>query len=202
MKFDGRDFPVWKAQVGALIISKGWDAALTSELKDVAAGQKDEFIKADKMAKSLLLMSLDNKHAKLVLTCTTAKQIWDKLSANQEHKSSASRMLLQKQFFDLSMAPGESVRDYVARGEYLRGQLEDVGINSITEETLVARLLGNMSGMTHSIVHFLNFVHFLDFVNFYSNFIIRISDENKSMCVIRQLLRHIYSDRYDCISRW
>lgn len=77
----------------------------SSALKPEDAAAKDEeiatFERHDKYVKSSLLLALDNKHVKIVLKCTTVKEIWGRLSAIHEQKSAANKINLQKEFFEV-----------------------------------------------------------------------------------------------------
>lgn len=108
-KFDGKDISVWKAQMEALLVAKGLGDVIlhsrprntTDEAKvpQVTLDQKS-YDEKDRQAKSMLLLGLDSKHCKLVLQCTGSKEIWKRLSALHELRSSASKMVLQKEFFE------------------------------------------------------------------------------------------------------
>lgn len=92
-KFNGNDFAVWKGQMEALLYAKDLGEAIT----EVATGTETEraaFIKMDRKARSLLLLALDNKYAKLVLKCATAKEIWDRSVATHECKSVNSKIVI------------------------------------------------------------------------------------------------------------
>lgn len=141
-KFEGNDFAVWKAQMEALLIAKGCGDALTNPRPRLATDptklaekkvEQEEFDKIYRQAKAQLLLGLDNKHCKLVLQCESARDIWSRLSSIHEQRSSANKIVLQKEFFDLNMHPDEKVQDYVGRAEYIYGQLMDIGVKSIDE---------------------------------------------------------------------
>lgn len=91
--------------------------------------------KTDIQVRSLITSILSNKFAKLVLKCKGAKEMWERLAAVHEQKSQANKMVLQKRFFDLEMSKEESVQDYMSRAEYLYGQLNDIGVTGIGEDT-------------------------------------------------------------------
>lgn len=78
-KFNGSDFAVWRAQVEAHLTSRGIYEVLLEEFPEerpstsgVQTRKKTEidekFIRIDKYVRSLILNSLDNKHAKLLLS--------------------------------------------------------------------------------------------------------------------------------------
>lgn len=139
-KFNGIDFPVWSLQMQSFLAAKDLDAVLTAVKTET---NKAVFEAIDKKAKSYLLMSLDNQHVKLVLSCSTAKEIWDRLSAIHKQKSSTSKIVLQTQFFDARMNQGEKVAEYISRIEYLASQLKDAG-EEVKDSTLVGKIVSGL----------------------------------------------------------
>jgi len=68
--------------------------------------------KADKKVRSLLLIALDDKHAMSVINCPTATEGWERLIAIHEQRSSANKIVLQREFFDLHMRHNETAQEY------------------------------------------------------------------------------------------
>lgn len=151
-KFEGQDFAVWKAQMEALLVAKGWDHVLKEKCPAEEAA-KAAWENSNRQARSLLLLSLDNKHAKVVLKCITAKDIWAKLSTLHEQTSQANKMVLTKRFYELQMERGEKIQEFVARAEYIHGQLQDIGITSIDETALVSKIV---TGLPRNYVTFMS----------------------------------------------
>lgn len=106
----------------------------------------------NRKVKSYLLNSLDTKHVKLVLGCKTAKEIWKRLEEVHTQRSVSAKIVLQTQFFDAKMQPGEKVSDYVTRVEYLNNQLHDLG-EKIPDTTVVGKIV---SGLTESYSNFMS----------------------------------------------
>lgn len=161
-KFDGNDFPVWKAQIESIMEVKELSHLLTSSKPrksgtDAEKAAKEveiiEWEKKDKQVKSFLLLSLDNKHVRIVLKCKSSKEIWDRLTTMHEQRSSASKIVKQKEFFDLQMKYGEEVQDFISRAEYLYGILKDVGVTGIDESTLVNKIV---SGLPRRYMNFIS----------------------------------------------
>lgn len=148
-KLNGNDLAVWKVQMQSFLAAKDLDSVLTGVKTEA---NRATFEAADRKAKSYLLMSLDNQHVKLVLSCTSAKEIWARLSDIHEQKSSANKILLQTQFFDARMNQGEKVSDYIARVEFLASQLNDLG-EPVANSTLVGKIV---SGLTESYSSFMS----------------------------------------------
>lgn len=153
-KFDGSDFSVWKAQIEALLTARGHAGPLKSlrprNSTDAAEQAQKLVLQAEwdehnRQARSLLLLSLDNKHAKLVLQCNTAREIWSRLISLNEQRSASNKIILQKEFFEINMGQDEVIQDYVGRAEYIYGQLKDIGVKSIDESTLVSKIVSGLS---------------------------------------------------------
>lgn len=134
-KFVGRDFAVYRAQMEAILVAKGLGSTIKVGATDAAK---------DQLAKSLLLMSLDNKFVKLVLSCKTSYEIWSRLCSIHEHTSSATKLMLQKEFYGLQQGPNERIHSLVGRAEHLVAQLEDVGIK-IEQSTLVSKIVAGLN---------------------------------------------------------
>lgn len=149
-KFNGTDFAVWKVQMESLLAAKDLLETIQTPTEDVedSGAVRKLLVKKDCLARSLILLALDNKYVKLVLKCKTAKEVWTRLVAVHEQKSAGSRMTLQKQFYDIQMSNSENVADYVSRVEYVAGQLRDIGID-IPEVTVVGKIVSGL-GKTYS----------------------------------------------------
>ena len=153
IRFNGNDFTVWKAQVEAVFTMKNIQPTLTKTESDYAVADRPAFKVVDVQAKALLLCGLEPKFARMVIKCKTAKEIWDRLSAIHEQNSMSSRMVLQRDFFDLKMKPTEKIQDYVSRAVILSGQLEDIG-SAINEKTVVSKIV---SGLTEDYQAFMTY---------------------------------------------
>lgn len=165
-KYDGEDFMVWRIQMEAYLIGKEifgvvqelkpqniLRATATVEEKKERDTERQLFEKVDKVVKSILLLSLDAKTVRLIASCNTSKEIWDRLCALHEQKSNASKITLQKEFFDLQMKYEEKVSEYVARAESLYYRLIDVGVSGISEQTLTSRIV---CGLPKRFVNFMS----------------------------------------------
>ena len=137
-KFNGKDYAVWKIQMKSILIAKDLGSAIENEIK-----AEQDVNSKDAKARALLFASLDNKHVKLVMQCTTAKQIWDRLSEVHEQRSSGTLVALMQEFFNLRMRSDETVQDFVARTEYVAGQLSDIG-SPQSESTVVGKIISGL----------------------------------------------------------
>lgn len=64
-----------------------------------------------------------------LITCITAKEMWQKLCLIHEQKSEANKLLLMKRFHEYKMASDDSVAHHVVKLQNIVAQLKDVGEN-------------------------------------------------------------------------
>lgn len=151
-KFDGSNFVVWKAQVEAYMrVKECWQALSLPR----PTGDKPEKIQAqsnwdeqDQIARAILLLSLSDEQAMMVCHLTTASQIWKRLVDAHEQHSQASRVVLQRQFFEVCMKDKEKVIEYVSRVQSIYNQLVQAGV-MMNEETLVGRIVSGLTPEFH-----------------------------------------------------
>ena len=77
---------------GTLTVPADTDADKVEKLKT--------FQNADKAARRLICTSIERKPLELILSCTTARDMWQKLSSVYDLKSNENVELVQKQFFN------------------------------------------------------------------------------------------------------
>jgi len=134
--FDGKDFPVWKMVIEQYLASRGLERFLRSP-DAVAPAPSEEDARLDSQALSVISRSLSIKQARHILGHRTAHAAWDRLCQLYDQRSQSSKISLQRQFSAVQMEKGEDVADYISRVDYLRNQLNDMGI-AISEATAVA----------------------------------------------------------------
>lgn len=168
--FDGHDFPVWKQKIEAYLDMKGWleivqkkkprriltlDAArgITAEVQQQREIEIQMFETSDKIVRSKLLFALDTAQSRIVISCTTSKDIWDRLVALHQQRSKASKVGLQKEFFDLQMNKDEKIMDFIGRAEYLYKEMMDAGVAGLSEAVLVSKIV---SGLPRRFINFMS----------------------------------------------
>lgn len=169
--FVGEDFNVWKAKVEAILEIqnlahlikedlppikfeqvKSADGTTTKKRDEVREKERATFLRQDRLVRAYLLNSLGDKQAKIVLKLTTSKEIWSRLSTTHEQQSSASKIVLQKEFFDLQMDGTESMEAYIARAENLHNKLSDISVK-LDESVLVGKIV---SGLPKKFISFMS----------------------------------------------
>lgn len=88
------------------------------------------------------------EHAQLesLLTCRTAKDMWDKLSQIHEQTSASNKLLLMQKFIEYRMEVSDSMIQHVTKIQNLVRQLADVG-EDLTEVTIIAKILESLTSL-------------------------------------------------------
>lgn len=113
---------------------------VTAEHQHAREAEIAKWEEDDKLVKSLLLLALDAKHVKMVMSCETARDIWSRLLVIHEQKSQANKYFLQNEFYEVKMKYDETVLEYICRVEHLASKCTDVGIK-IAPSVVVGKII-------------------------------------------------------------
>lgn len=147
-KFDGTEFDVWSTLQEVYLTAKGIWYVIDQEKPE---GEDRKWDHDNKQAKMALLWSLEHEVVKLVISCDTARDIWNRLKSVHAQKSESCRMILYQEFYASSMEPGQRVSDYVAKVEFIAKKLRNSGA-SLNEETLISKVV---TGLSQEYKHFM-----------------------------------------------
>lgn len=113
IQFDGTNFSNWKYRLGILLDEKDLRKYLDESLDDILAGtdaaSRDEVRKQEKACISIIVHSVHESQLEYIKDKTTAKDMFDGLTAVFERKSIAGQLLLRKQLLTMNMNDGESI---------------------------------------------------------------------------------------------
>lgn len=122
------------------------DETIASDQEAVAI----QYDRDDQKARALILTSIEAEFVKATISCRTAREVWERLIELYEEDTSANKIVLQKDFYDIIMSPGMSVKEYIAKTEYIAGQLKDMG-QPISDELIISKIV---SGLSSDFKHF------------------------------------------------
>lgn len=154
-KFNGSDYLTWKFEITQLLVAHGLDDLLDGS-RPQPAGEKilpavKAWIKENAKALSLMSSAMEKKQVLSLITCTTAKEMWDSLRNMYDHKSASSRLLLRQKFHESKMNSNESVIQYATTIQNLACQLKQAG-EAISEVDIMAKILGTLSSKYNTLV--------------------------------------------------
>lgn len=146
-KFDGSNFQAWKFQMNAIFVASGLQDVVSGARVmpgDAATAERKRWIKDNAKAMFLVSSSMEYTQLECLLTCITAKDMWDKLGNIHEQKSASNKLMLLQKFHEYRMNPNESVVQHVSRVQNMATQLKNVGEN-ISDVAVMAKILGSLS---------------------------------------------------------
>lgn len=154
-KFDGTNFQLWKFQMVSLLVAQDIHDVVTGTRPQPAAGTDASIVKkwttANGRAMYLISTAIDYSQLPYLATCTTAKQMWDKLSSIHEQKSATNKLLLLQKFHQYKMAANDSVVTHVAKIQNMAQQLSDLD-ETQSDSAIMAKVLGSLPSKYNSLV--------------------------------------------------
>ncbi|KYN10396.1 Copia protein [Trachymyrmex cornetzi] len=153
-KFDGTNFQAWKFQMKAIFIANGLTDVVNGVIKREETTTDEQRAQWDKKnAKAMVIISSTMEAAQLefLLTCETAAEMWNKLSAVHELKSESNKLLLMTRFHEYRMKPGDGVAQHVAKIENMARHLNDIG-ETVSTVTIMAKILGSLPEKFNALV--------------------------------------------------
>ena len=102
--------------------------------------KRKRFVKADKTARKLIVTAVEKKPLGLLLSCTTAHEMWKKLNTVYDMKSDENLNMVQKQFFDFKWEESENVAHNFSKLEQLAAKMKALG-SDVGEKILITRIL-------------------------------------------------------------
>ena len=135
----------WKFQLNAVFVAH--DIADIIEGTRVRPAGKGGNVKAwiKDNAKAKFLMSSAMEYSQLVclLSCTTAREMWTRLTSIHEQKSESHKLLLSQKFHEYKMDPNDSVSQHIAQVQNMARQLLDLGQN-LPDIQVIAKILASL----------------------------------------------------------
>lgn len=145
-KFDGKNFQGWKFQMEAVLTAHDIHDVVTGDRakpNDQNSAEAKTWVKDDAKARFLMSSSMEYDELQNVLTCTTSKAMWDKLSAIHEQKTETNKLFLSQRFHEYRMNPTDTVVQHVSKIQNLARQLLDLGEN-IPDIQIMAKILASL----------------------------------------------------------
>ena len=86
-----------------------------------------KFFKANRLARKLIVTSVGRKPLDLLLCCTTAHEMWKKLSTVYDMKSDENLNIAHKQFFNFKWEESEIVSYNLSKLELIAAKMKALG---------------------------------------------------------------------------
>lgn len=152
------DWAKWKWHMNMVFCAHGLETiidgskmrpSIPDEATEQQRKQVTDWKKEDAKAASIIASALSKSIAELVLTCTNAKEIWDKLCARFERSSTQRLNMLIESFFQAKRDEKEDISTHVAKLQKLfvdlNTELAKHNENTLSERMLNGRILSTLS---------------------------------------------------------
>ena len=151
------NWSAWKFQLQILLDARDALEVVTGELRDpgepddALAGaaltahnrKRADFKKANKVAKELIVTTVEKKPLQLLLTCDTAKAMWDKLLGVYEQKSETSVSMVQTQFYQYVKELSDDIATHISKVEGIAERLKQLG-EPVPDSMVMTKILNTL----------------------------------------------------------
>lgn len=137
-----KDFPVWKFQVNILFKSSNVQDIINhaGPIPSVPDGQNNDFQTRDAKAQKIIMMTVDKKVMIHIMTCETAKQMYDKLCALFERSGEDRKCELLQKFYQYQYDTTKNMADNFGIIENIIYQLRLLD-EKISENSVISKML-------------------------------------------------------------
>lgn len=99
--FNGANFQGWKFQIKSLLMSCGMLDIVDGTRKNAGDGEaKKAWLKDNARAMYSISSSIDYEQLKPLLICSTAQEMWNKLTSIHEQKSTTNKLVMTPKFHE------------------------------------------------------------------------------------------------------
>lgn len=102
-----------------------------------------QYVKRDETCKMMILSALDDSITNLVMSCSTAEEIWFKLDTIYMQKSEEDVTRLMEEFHSIKMMSGESTSTYIGRIEYITSQLAAAN-EGLKDSMIISKIISGL----------------------------------------------------------
>lgn len=148
LKLEGlTNWCTWKFQVKIILQALDiYGVVDGSMVKPENGADQSSWLQKDAKAQSILVTRLSNKVMLQVMTCDSAKAIWDKLHVIYEQTSETSLHLLQQKFFGMQYNTGEDIATFLARIEENVSQIKQLK-GEVPEKMVITKIITSLPDM-------------------------------------------------------
>jgi hypothetical protein len=138
-KLDGDNYNAWKIRARAVLVQKNcWEAIDPG----YGAELKPEEKKINEKALTFLFLVVEDQFLDDIADCERAKEAWDILKDIHTKFGLLHSLQLLKEFFNVTLKPGESVSSYLSRLMDLHRKVSSCGHGLADREVALVMLMG------------------------------------------------------------
>lgn len=140
-KLNGKNYSIWKFAITKTLKNRKLEKAVFLPATDLS---DEQVIEKDSEAADLLTNSSEQNIIGKILTCDTARQIWDTLKLNFDQDSDSNLENCIIAWSNTQQEPTESISDYVARYDEMVSRITCLG-ETLSESMKRAILVGGLN---------------------------------------------------------
>eukprot|EP00877_Chromochloris_zofingiensis_P012368 jgi/Chrzof1/7385/Cz02g21250.t1 len=130
-RLNDHNYVFWHIKMRAYLVARGYSAAITNA----------EDANSDKALASITL-AVEDHFLPTVYNAASAKAAWDALEALFQQRSVANQLNLTQELNNLTLQPGETITQLLARARIIWEQLKAAGIDKSEQEVALSVLSG------------------------------------------------------------
>lgn len=145
-QLNGSNYIVWKFQTRQYMKGRGLLDNIEGKTPDENASPeiKSQYDRNDGKATFALIQSVDSRHANMIVSCQSAKEIVDKFANAYEKNSEIRVMTLYEDYFALKMKEDDKIIDYISKVNRIADEIEQQG-EKLSEKLKMFRIIGSLS---------------------------------------------------------
>jgi hypothetical protein len=127
-----------------LVIKRGDGAEINEDIEDLINAWK----RRDVRARGYILATTELSQQRLLISCTTAHQMWRTLSAQHLEHAADNRLDVQARFYSYQYQPGTDMKNHIAEISSLAHHLGEIGL-PVNEEQLCTKIISILPAEYH-----------------------------------------------------
>ena len=149
--YNGQNFHLWKFQLRAILLGQDLMGIVDGSVKKPTEADKQaEWIRKDNQCISLLCKAVDESILEILMNCGTSHAIWEKLKLLHDQSAHESVHHIQQRFYECRMESSDTIASFLGKLEVIKSSLINMGDNSITDASLIAKVLANLPANRYS----------------------------------------------------
>ncbi|KAI5632254.1 gag-polypeptide of LTR copia-type domain-containing protein [Phthorimaea operculella] len=140
---NAESYPMWKFQIDILLKSCGlYEFVQDGDVKRLSLGPSDDS-KKDAQAQRIILQSIDKKNIPLIMTCDSAKLMYQKLCKTFEKSTDQQKCNLLQDFYKYNYNEKNDMTFHITHIQNLAHQINLLG-EKINESMIISKILSTI----------------------------------------------------------
>lgn len=139
VRFCGDNYPQWKFVISCALQAKDVEEVINEEVNR----EEPNFRKKDGIAKLLIASTLEGKYIPLIESCTSAKDMLQKLESIYGQKTEVNKMILFERFHKYSYDVNLSMAEHVSKIQNIVRMIKNAGDN-ISDQQVITKIIGTL----------------------------------------------------------